>query len=147
MIENAGNLQWPDVISREMSDAIGMLSKNTTVAVHVVSDGSQSEVVFVGGQDASHQINDLIHRHKGKKSQLESEVQAVVSSGAQSIYVVTEGLSDLSDSVREAVLKIQTHAPVHFIKLDNGEANRFDHALQSFSTQTGGQLRFFKPTN
>lgn len=143
LIDNVGHLQRPAVLSREMSDAIGLLSENTSIEVHAVSSRRRSQVGFVGGQDATAAIDKLILRHKGRSSELASALQMVVSSGAEAVYVVTEGLTNLSDSDRETVLQIPLRVPVNFIKLSDDQPARFDNALRAFSTRTGGNLRFF----
>ncbi|MDB4614115.1 hypothetical protein OAH18_00350 [bacterium] len=145
LIDNTSDLQRPGFISKRLTESIESLPAGTTIDIHDLRsvDGSESKVGFNGGQANHNDIRQLISRPQGQTpAEFSGALKQVVASAPDSIFVVTEGLAELSHKERSTMASIGSQVPINFIKLIDDQPIQFDDSLRAFATRTGGYLRF-----
>ena len=71
-------------------------------------------------------------------------LEMAIRSDAESVFMVTEDLTHLTDSDRQQVETLSVRSnlvPVSFIKVFDGKPTRLDDALVALANQSGGYLR------
>jgi hypothetical protein len=147
IVIDSGQFNRPGVIRRQMADYVESLAQNTKIEIHVFTDRHHSTAGFHGGTNSAkvqHGIEELMARRVGKSAPVSRALETALKSDAQSVFMITEGLANLTDRERRRVKSLTVRSnlvPVSFIKIFDGKPTRFDDALQTLSARSGGYLR------